>query len=110
MPKGGSITITSKETYPDLELSVSDTGAGIPEEIMNRIWEPLFTTKPKGMGFGLAICKKIVEAHGGSITVDSEVGLDTVFTITLSLVQDGDVSSQTSLPDVLQIGSIEKTA
>ena len=110
MPKGGSITITSKETHPDLELSVSDTGAGIPEEIMNRIWEPLFTTKPKGMGFGLAICKKIVEAHGGSITVDSEVGLDTVFTIKLSLVQDGDVSSQTSLPDVLQIGSIEKTA
>lgn len=109
MPKGGPITIKSKVTHPDLELSVSDTGAGIPEEIMNRIWEPLFTTKPKGMGFGLAICKKIVEAHGGSITADSEAGLDTVFTIKLSLVQDGDMHSQTSLPDILQIGPIEKT-
>lgn len=85
MPDGGRIDIESKKLGMDLEVAVIDTGSGIPEEIMDKIWTPLFTTKEKGMGFGLAICKKIVEAHGGSITVESDVGTGTKFKLTLPL-------------------------
>jgi len=66
-----------------VSISVSDTGVGIPKENLEKIWAPLFTTKAKGMGFGLPICKRIVEAHGGIITVESMVGKGTTFTITI---------------------------
>lgn len=85
MPDGGRIDVESKESDMDLEVAVIDTGSGIPEGIMDKIWTPLFTTKEKGMGFGLAICKKIVEAHRGSITVESDVGEGTKFKLTLPL-------------------------
>jgi len=68
-----------------LEIRLTDTGAGITEEVMKRIWEPLHTTKPRGMGFGLAICKRIVEAHGGTIAVESAVGKGTTFTIRIPI-------------------------
>jgi two-component system NtrC family sensor kinase len=62
--------------------SVEDTGLGIPEENRNKIFKPLFTTKSKGQGFGLAVCKRLVEAHSGrSITFESEIGKGTKFTI-----------------------------
>jgi signal transduction histidine kinase len=49
------------------------------------LWKPLITTKPKGLGLGLAICKRIAEAHGGSITVESKIGEGTTFTLTLPI-------------------------
>jgi signal transduction histidine kinase len=55
------------------------------KETIERIWTPLFTTKAKGTGFGLAISKRFIEAHGGNITVDSAVGQGTTFTIALPL-------------------------
>jgi PAS domain S-box-containing protein len=85
MPKGGKITIKSKKSNGNLEIVFIDTGTGIPNEIVEKIWSPLFTTKAKGMGLGLPICKRIVEAHGGSISVESTVGKGATFAITLPI-------------------------
>jgi signal transduction histidine kinase len=85
MPDGGTITVESKKAGSSVVFKVSDTGTGIPKEIMNNLWSPLFTTKAKGMGFGLPICKRMVEAHGGSIRVESAVGKGTTFIITLPI-------------------------
>ncbi len=85
MPEGGKLTITSQELKDKVEFTFTDTGEGIPDEIKEKIWTPLFTTKAKGMGLGLAICKRMVEAHDGSISVESTVGKGTTFTITIPL-------------------------
>jgi len=84
MPEGGKLTLKSEAPSPEwATVSFSDTGVGIPEEVMRKIYEPLFTTKAKGIGLGLAITKTLVEAHGGTINVQSEVGKGTTFTIKL---------------------------
>ncbi len=66
-----------------IEIRVTDTGIGIPPEIRDKLFQPLFTTKSRGLGLGLALCKLIVEAHGGTIAVESIVGKGTTFTVTL---------------------------
>jgi PAS domain S-box-containing protein len=83
MPKGGTITLKSVRTDGKVAISISDTGSGMSKETIRKLWTPLFTTKAKGMGFGLAICKRIVEAHRGKITVETAVGKGTTFTITI---------------------------
>jgi PAS domain S-box-containing protein len=83
MPNGGKITIACAEMDDFLEVSIADTGTGMTEEVLKKVWSPLFTTKAKGMGFGLPICKRIVEAHGGSISVESAPGVNTVFKLTI---------------------------
>ncbi len=85
MPKGGKLTITSKKTNGKLEITFTDTGRGMQKDILEKIWTPLFTTKAKGMGLGLPICKRIVEAHGGDISVESIVGKGTTFTVTIPI-------------------------
>jgi len=55
------------------------------KELLERLWGPLFTTKAKGMGFGLPITKRLVEAHGGSISVESQAGKGSTFTVTLPI-------------------------
>ncbi len=83
MQDGGKISVESCQTEEGLEISFSDTGEGISNEILPKLFSPLFTTKAKGMGFGLAICKRIVEAHGGTITVSTVEGEGTTFTLYL---------------------------
>jgi len=83
MPDGGTLTIMSRKMDGNLEIGFRDTGVGMTKETIEEIWGPFFTTKAKGMGFGLPICKRIVEAHGGSISVKSKVGKGTTFTVTL---------------------------
>jgi signal transduction histidine kinase len=83
MPQGGTFTITSREAKGSVEIVFEDTGIGMSQETLNKLWTPLFTTKAKGMGFGLPICKRIVEAHGGRIFVESAAGIGTTFTVTL---------------------------
>ena len=85
MPSGGEITISSSANDGVLELRITDKGTGIPEDLHEKIWEPLFTTKSRGMGFGLTICKRIVEAHGGTISVRSTVGEGATFIIELPM-------------------------
>jgi PAS domain S-box-containing protein len=86
MPKGGTLTITSKRSNGRVEIVFRDTGVGMTEETMRKLWNPLYTTKAKGMGFGLAISRRVVEAHEGSITVESRPGEGSTFTVSLPLV------------------------
>ncbi|WP_231784092.1 sensor histidine kinase [Lentibacillus sp. JNUCC-1] len=80
----GHITLEAKEAAPHyFNLSVSDNGPGIPDHIFNQLGQPFLTTKPNGAGLGLLICKKIAEAHGGQLMVDSEVGKGTKVTVSL---------------------------
>jgi len=85
MPNGGTLTITSKKTKKLVKISFHDTGVGISKRNMSKLFKPLFTTKAKGIGLGLPICKRIIKAHGGRITVKSEVGKGTCFTVILPL-------------------------
>jgi signal transduction histidine kinase len=98
MPEGGRIEIrgrpvrasfgpeegpalAKKAEMPAVEWTVSDTGVGIPEKHVRKIFNPFFTTKPDGSGLGLAVVYKIVEKHGGRISVESVVGRGTTFRI-----------------------------
>ncbi len=71
-------------------ISVTDTGIGIPEEIIGKIFEPLFTTKQVGTGLGLSSCKSIIEHHGGTITASSVLGSGSTFTIRIPVMSDWD--------------------
>jgi len=86
MPNGGKIVIKSDEEEGDFVLiHVMDEGVGIQDEVKARIFTPLFTTKAKGTGLGLAVCKRIIEAHGGLVSFKPNIGKGTVFTIKLPL-------------------------
>ncbi len=85
MPKGGNLTIISRIAGDNVEFVFSDTGIGMSKKTMRNLWTPLFTTKAKGMGFGLPICKRFVEAHGGSISVESTFRRGTTFTVTIPI-------------------------
>jgi len=88
MNAGRRITIRTRLERERLLLEVIDTGPGIPAEIQSRIFEPFFTTKPQGegTGLGLSLCKRMLEEHEGTITVESEVGRGTTFRIELPVV------------------------
>jgi PAS domain S-box-containing protein len=85
MTVGGTLTLQTGETNDDVWLSVTDTGGGIPQEQIARIFEPFYTTKKKGSGLGLMIVQRIVRAHNGRIELDSHVGRGTTFRIWLPL-------------------------
>lgn len=92
MQEGGSLTISGRAIrggeVERMEIGVSDTGHGISADLMKKLFHPLFTTKAKGIGLGLVICKNLVEGNGGIIKVASEPGTGTTVTITLP-VADG---------------------
>jgi PAS domain S-box-containing protein len=85
MTTGGTLTLQTGETSDDVWVSVTDTGGGIPQEQINRIFEPFYTTKKKGSGLGLMIVQRIVRAHNGRIELDSHVGRGTTFRVWLPL-------------------------
>ena len=85
MPNGGALTIKTEPIENNMCISIEDTGVGIPDDAMQKLFTPLYTTKAKGMGFGLAICKRIVEANKGIIDVKSVLGKGTKFLIELPL-------------------------
>jgi PAS domain S-box-containing protein len=81
MPNGGSLTLKTEAKRGKVTVSVEDTGEGIPDEAKDKIFKPLFTTKSKGQGFGLAVVKRLVEAQGGTISFKSKMGKGTKFTV-----------------------------
>jgi signal transduction histidine kinase len=85
MPSGGRLEIRHVDDGSSLTIAVADTGEGIPEANIERIFEPFFTTKGtgKGTGLGLAVCRKIVEQHGGKISVSSRPGEGATFFVSL---------------------------
>jgi len=88
MPEGGELTIQAageNSSPPRVCLTLIDTGKGISSEALPRVFEPFFSTKQGGCGLGLPTTKRIIEAHGGSIEVQSEVGRGTQFTICLRI-------------------------
>jgi len=87
LPHGGKISIKGKVIDDKIQIAFSDDGMGISEEILPKLFSPLFTTKAQGMGFGLAICKRIIEAHGGTISVNTAKDKGTTFVITLPIEQ-----------------------
>jgi signal transduction histidine kinase len=89
MPGGGTLTVSARRaTAGDrlaLVVTISDTGAGMDQEALARLFEPYFSTKAAGTGLGLTIAKRNVELNGGTIHVESERGVGTTVTITLPI-------------------------
>jgi PAS domain S-box-containing protein len=83
MPKRGKLTIRARSKRGSTVMTIEDTGAGIPRKNLAKLFSPFFTTKAKGQGLGLAVCKRLVEAQGGTITVKSKPRKGTTFTIKL---------------------------
>lgn len=92
MPDGGQLEIRSEVSPPaQVTISFADTGVGIPEDNLKKLFEPLFTTRAKGIGLGLAITKTLVEGHKGTIEVQSKLGKGSIFTVRLPLEEkEGD--------------------
>ncbi len=88
-PTGGVVKISTQYLDQKILVQISDSGPGIPKSNIDRIFDPFFTTKPvgKGTGLGLSICYGIIKKMGGKITVTSEVGVGTTFSVYLPAVR-----------------------
>ena len=87
MTRGGTLTLQTESRDDGVCLTVKDTGGGIPQDLLNRIFEPFYTTKKKGSGLGLMIVQRIVRDHGGRIQLESNVGQGTTFRVWLPLTE-----------------------
>ena len=85
MPNGGKLTLHAYKEANYIVVAVKDTGVGIPEEVKPKLFTPMFTTKAKGQGFGLAVVKRMTEALGGKVTFESQEGKGTTFMIRLHI-------------------------
>src|SRR5205085_10790227 len=82
MPEGGTITLSTRESGAGMEISVSDNGEGMTEDVRSRVFDPFFTTKGKaGMGLGMAVSYGIIRRHEGAVEVESQPGRGTTFRI-----------------------------
>jgi len=86
MPKGGELQVTTSQTDTFISIAFKDTGVGIPKENISKLFEPLFSTKPKGLGLGLAACQNIIVLHQGKIEFKSQEGQGATFIVTLPIV------------------------
>ena len=87
MVDGGVLTVQAEATDANFAIRVSDTGSGMDEETANHVFDAFYTRKAKGIGLGLAVSKRIVEAHGGTITAESAVRAGTTFSLALPRVR-----------------------
>jgi signal transduction histidine kinase len=83
MPAGAHLTTRVQNNEGSVEVSITDTGVGISEEAIAKVFEPYFSTKKTGFGLGLAVTKKIIDEHQGAIEVRSELDKGTTFTVRL---------------------------
>jgi PAS domain S-box-containing protein len=88
MPQGGRIFISVRRVGNLARLSVKDTGVGIPEEILPKLFQPLFTTRSKGVGLGLSVCKRMIDTMKGNIAINSKVGEGTEVIVEIPMGQD----------------------
>jgi signal transduction histidine kinase len=88
MPNGGTLIFNAKHENGSVTIKVEDTGVGISEEARDKLFTPLFTTKSKGQGFGLAVVKRLTEALGGTVTFESEEGKGSKFIIRLPSIKN----------------------
>jgi len=102
MPDGGKLYVKAHGEEDSHVITIEDTGVGIPEKDIESLFKPLFTTKAKGTGLGLAVCKKIIDAHNGSIEVESKVGKGTIFTVTLPIYTSVDAPENTLIDMVVE--------
>lgn len=100
----GSIQITSALRDEVVELAIVDSGDGIPLDVLSKIFSPLVTTKAKGMGMSLAICKRVVEAHDGKIGVESQIGVGTTVKVTLPIKQTKPLTTLFTYADSVKPG------
>ncbi len=87
MADGGTLRITAEQVSDEIRISIADTGTGIPEGMLTKIFEPYFTTKKSGTGLGLTITFKIIKEHSGDISLESKEGIGSIFTIHLPVPQ-----------------------
>jgi signal transduction histidine kinase len=85
LSQGGTLTVSTTRSADTVEVSISDTGAGIPPDVGRRLFEQFFTTKPQGTGLGLSITRQIVEEHGGQLRWNSTPGAGATFTVCLPI-------------------------
>jgi signal transduction histidine kinase len=97
MPKGGELILTTRRQGEWVRLDVVDTGVGMAEEVRARIFDAFFSTRASGSGLGLPTTRKIIEAHGGAIDVQSELGKGSQFSVRLP-VYDGGPTERSGLP------------
>jgi signal transduction histidine kinase len=88
MPGGGRLMIEAQPDQLFIKILVADTGVGMSPETKKKIFEPLYTTKPKGIGLGLAVSKNLVEINHGSIEVESIASQGTTFTLILPIYRE----------------------
>lgn len=93
MPAGGTITVATRLKEGRVHMAISDTGVGIPEDEKELIFNPFYTTRPGGTGLGLPLANRIIETMHGSISVESELGRGSIFTVTLPLSTIGSTRS-----------------
>jgi signal transduction histidine kinase len=86
MPDGGQVTVSVGESGGRVQVTVADTGVGMDDEVAARVFEPFYTRKARGIGLGLAVTKRIVDSHGGTISVQSSPGAGSTFTVDLPAV------------------------
>jgi two-component system, NtrC family, sensor histidine kinase HydH len=98
MPSGGELILTTRYEEPWVVLDVIDTGKGMPESVRAKIFDAFFSTKPGGSGLGLPTTRKIIEAHGGTIRVQSEPGKGSQFTVKLPVLRPA-AAQDAALPD-----------
>jgi signal transduction histidine kinase len=86
MPEGGQLAVKSEASNQEwVTISFADTGVGIPKRNLKKLFEPLFSTKAKGIGLGLAVTRTLVEGHGGTVKSQSKVGKGSTFTVRLPI-------------------------
>jgi signal transduction histidine kinase len=86
MPRGGTVTLRGRRTTSHSVVEIQDTGSAIPEEQLDLLFEPLYSTGSEWSGLGLYAVREIIVAHGGTIDVQSASGQGTTFTVTLPLI------------------------